>query len=87
MLRKRNIGEYSNRLNNIKNTPEIIICVIHGRDSLSKGSMPASAQSTTSGEEDSVSVICKVRCDVEGVSSGALVDASNKSSGAQARCQ
>jgi len=43
--------------------------------------MPASAQSTTSGEKDSVSVIYKVGYNVEGVSSGALVDASNKSPG------
>jgi hypothetical protein len=61
--------------------------VIDGRDSLSKVPMPALAQSTTSGEEDSainadsVFVICRVRYKVEGVQSLALADASNKSPG------
>jgi hypothetical protein len=55
--------------------------------SLSKGSIPASAQSTTSGEEDStidansVFMICRVRYDVEGMQSLALANASRKSPG------
>jgi hypothetical protein len=61
--------------------------VIHGRDSLNKSSIPVSTQSTTGREEesvinaDSVSVIYKVGCNIEGMSSSALVDASNKSLG------
>jgi hypothetical protein len=60
--------------------------VIHGRDLQSKGSMPASAQSTTSGgdsaiDADSAVVIFRVRYDVEGMPSLGLAGTSRKSPG------